>query len=44
MYAFGAHSMHSERIVRFELYQAWAALRPGGVLVMDDLDANWGFQ
>lgn len=37
-------SLHSERNVRFELDRAWAALRPGGVLVVDDVDANWGFQ
>jgi len=37
-------SLHSERNVRFELDQAWAALRPGGALVVDDVDANWGFR
>jgi hypothetical protein len=37
-------SLHSERNVRFELDRAWAALRPGGALVVDDIDANWGFQ
>jgi len=37
-------SMHSERNVRFELDRAWAALRPGGALVVDDVDANWGFR
>lgn len=37
-------SMHSERNVRFELDRAWAALKPGGALVIDDVDANWGFQ
>jgi hypothetical protein len=37
-------SLHSERNVRFELDRAWAALRPGGALVVDDVDANWGFQ
>jgi hypothetical protein len=36
-------SLHSERNVRFELDRAWAALRPGGALVVDDIDANWGF-
>lgn len=36
-------SLHSERNVRFELDQAWAVLRPGGALVIDDIDANWGF-
>lgn len=37
-------SQHSERNVRFELDRAWAALRPGGALVIDDVDANWGFR
>jgi hypothetical protein len=37
-------SLHSERNVRFELDRAWAALKPGGMMVEDDVDANWGFQ
>jgi hypothetical protein len=37
-------SLHSERNVRFELDRAWAALRPGGAIVVDDIDANWGFR
>jgi hypothetical protein len=37
-------SMHSEHNVRFELDRAWAALRPGDALVVDDIDANWGFR
>jgi hypothetical protein len=37
-------SLHSERNVRFELDRAWVALRPGGVIVVDDVDANWGFK
>jgi D-aspartate ligase len=37
-------SRHTERNVRFELDRAWAALRPGGVLVVDDIDLNWGFR
>lgn len=37
-------SLHSERNVRFELDRAWPALRPGGALVVDDVDANWGFR
>jgi hypothetical protein len=37
-------SLHSERNVRFELDHAWAALRPGGTVVVDDIDANWGFR
>lgn len=36
-------SLHSERTVRFELDRAWAILRPGGALVIDDIDTNWGF-
>jgi hypothetical protein len=37
-------SLHSERNVRFELDRAWESLKPGGALVIDDIDANWGFQ
>jgi len=37
-------SLHSEHNVRFEMDLAWAALRPQGALVVDDVDANWGFQ
>ncbi len=37
-------SLHSERNVRFELDRAWSVLKPGGVLVVDDVDANWGFR
>ena len=37
-------SLHSERNVRFELDRAWAALRTNGALVVDDVDANWGFR
>ena len=37
-------SRHSEDNVRFELDRAWAALRPGGALVIDDIDLNWGFR
>ncbi len=37
-------SLHSERNVRFELDRAWAALSPTGVIVVDDVDANNGFQ
>jgi hypothetical protein len=36
-------SLHTERNVRFELDLAWAALRPGGVMVIDDIDSNGGF-
>lgn len=37
-------SLHSEYNLRFEMDRAWAALRPGGALVVDDVDANWGFR
>jgi methyltransferase family protein len=37
-------SMHSEHNVRFELDRVWAYLRLGGALVVDDIDANWGFR
>jgi hypothetical protein len=36
-------SLHSERNVRFEMDRAWANLRPGGAIVVDDIDANRGF-
>lgn len=37
-------SLHSERNVRFEVDGAWAKLRPGGAIVVDDIDANQGFR
>ena len=37
-------SLHSEQNVRFELDRAFAALRLGGAIVVDDIDANWGFR
>jgi hypothetical protein len=37
-------SLHSERNVRFELDRAWPVLRPGGAIVVDDIDANRGFE
>jgi Methyltransferase domain len=37
-------SLHSERNVRFELDLAWPAVRGGGAIVVDDVDANWGFR
>jgi hypothetical protein len=37
-------SLHSEHNVRFELDRAWGVLRPGGAIVVDDIDANWGFR
>jgi predicted O-methyltransferase YrrM len=36
-------SMHTEDNVRFELDRAWRALRPGGALMVDDIDLNRGF-
>jgi hypothetical protein len=36
-------SLHSERNVRFEMDRAWVALRPGGAMVVDDIDVNRGF-
>jgi Methyltransferase domain len=36
-------SLHSTQNVRFEMEQAWLALRPGGAIVVDDIDANRGF-
>jgi hypothetical protein len=35
-------SLHSERNVCFELDHALPALRPGGAVVVDDIDANYG--
>ena len=37
-------SLHSEHNVRFEMDRAWAALRPGGAIVVDDVDDNRGFR
>jgi hypothetical protein len=37
-------SLHSERNVRFELDRAWEALVSYGAIVVDDVDANWGFR
>ena len=37
-------SKHSADNVLFELRLAWASLRPGGALVVDDIDANDGFR
>ena len=37
-------SLHSERNVRFELDRAWVASGPNAALVVDDVDANWGFR
>jgi hypothetical protein len=37
-------SAHTTDNVLFEMRQAWASLRPGGAIVADDIDLNWGFQ
>jgi predicted O-methyltransferase YrrM len=37
-------SLHTERNVMWEMEQAWAALAPNGVLVVDDVDANMAFE
>lgn len=37
-------SLHSERNVLFELNRAWTALSANGAIVVDDVDANWGFR
>jgi hypothetical protein len=36
-------SEHSEACMRFEFDTAWAALRDGGVLAADDVNANRAF-
>jgi hypothetical protein len=36
-------SYHSEYNMRFEMSLAWEALRPGGAMVVDDIDLNWAF-
>jgi hypothetical protein len=36
-------SAHTEDNVRFELAQAWARLKRGGAVVVDDIDYNWAF-
>jgi hypothetical protein len=33
-------SMHTTRNLRFELEQVWPALRPGGVVLIDDVEKN----
>jgi predicted O-methyltransferase YrrM len=37
-------SQHTERNVLFEMNQSWAHIAPGGALVVDDVDANPGFE
>jgi predicted O-methyltransferase YrrM len=36
-------SEHSASNMFFEMSLAWKALRPGGALVVDDIDQNWAF-
>jgi predicted O-methyltransferase YrrM len=36
-------SHHSEYNMSFEMSRAWNALRPGGAIVVDDIDLNWAF-
>jgi hypothetical protein len=37
-------SMHTARNLSFELHHAWPSLRPGGALLVDDVDHNDAFQ
>ena len=37
-------SLHTEQNVRFEVDSAWATLRPGGAVVVDDIDTNRGLR
>jgi hypothetical protein len=37
-------SKHTEANVRFELDRAWQVLSPGGAMIVDDVDSNWGFE
>lgn len=37
-------SLHTEANVRFEMNAAWLHLPPGGAMVIDDIDTNWGFR
>lgn len=36
-------SLHTKRNLRFEVAHAVKFLQPGGVIVIDDIDTNWGF-
>jgi hypothetical protein len=36
-------SEHTEYNTTFELERAWFALRPGGFVIVDDIDYNWSF-
>ncbi len=37
-------SLHTSRNLHFELDSAWPVVRPGGVVVVDDIDHNLGFR
>jgi hypothetical protein len=37
-------SMHSTRNVHFELQTVWPALRPGGLMLVGDVNMNRGFE
>jgi len=37
-------SLHTEHNLRFEIDRAWQHLKPGGALVIDDVDTNRGFR
>jgi hypothetical protein len=37
-------SMHTTRNVLFELETVWPGLRPGGVILVDDIDLSRGFE
>jgi Methyltransferase domain len=37
-------SLHTGRNLRFELDSAWPVVRPGGVVVVDDIDHSLGFR
>jgi Methyltransferase domain len=37
-------SLHTEQNLRFEIDRAWERLKPGGALVIDDIDTNQGFR
>ncbi len=36
-------SWHSEYNMLFEMHAAWPRIRPGGAMVVDDIDLNWAF-
>jgi hypothetical protein len=36
-------SLHTTKNTRFEMDRAWTVLRPGGAMVVNAIDANWGF-